>query len=187
MKLTIAKPYAAAAAVGYPPAPPAVRTPPRPIPGFPCDFQQAGTPCTGTKERREIDAAPVSPSVQVEGRQAAGQELGLPGRDLLYPKYAIHNAAAFTVADNAAGGGISNHTVNTDVIHQNGLAMYDTHNLYGTSKFAISKSRSPANTSSDVCGFKKCYAKSTPGGKASDHYTKHVPRCWDESRTLAGR
>jgi alpha-glucosidase len=51
---------------------------------------------------------------------------------LLFPKYAIHNAAAFTVEDNAGAGGISNHTVNTDLIHQNGLAMYDTHNLFGT-------------------------------------------------------
>jgi hypothetical protein len=32
---------------------------------------------------------------------------------------------------------VSNHTVNTDVIHQNGLAMYDTHNLYGTSKLSL--------------------------------------------------
>jgi hypothetical protein len=125
--------------------------------------------------------------VQIEGRQAPGQELGLPGRDLLYPKYAIHNAAAFTVADNAAGGGISNHTVNTDVIHQNGLAMYDTHNLYGTSKFNLSKDRGPTNSSSDVYRFKGCHAKPTPGGKASDHYTKHVLRCWDKSRSLAGR
>jgi alpha-glucosidase len=73
--------------------------------------------------------------LQVTERQAPGNELGLPGRNLLYPKYAIHNAAAYTYADNAAGGGISNHTVNTDVIHQNGLAMYDTHNLFGTSKY----------------------------------------------------
>ncbi|KUJ18315.1 glycoside hydrolase family 31 protein [Mollisia scopiformis] len=123
-------PYAAA--VGYPPDPPAVRTPPRPIPGFPCDFQPPGTPCTGTKVRREISQAVEESVMKIAERQAAGQELGLPGRDLLYPKYAIHNAAAFTYADNAARGGISNHTVNTDVIHQNGLAMYDTHNLYGT-------------------------------------------------------
>jgi alpha-glucosidase len=72
--------------------------------------------------------------LEVAERQASGKELGLLGRDLLYPKYAIHNAAAYTVADNAAGGGISNHTVNTDVIHQNGLTMYDTHNLFGTSR-----------------------------------------------------
>jgi alpha-glucosidase len=100
------KPYAAA--VGYPPPAPDVRTPPRPLPGFSCDFQPAGTPCTEAKARREIAAAPINPSVQVEERQASGQELGLPGRDLLFPKYAIHNAAAFTYADNSAGGGSKN-------------------------------------------------------------------------------
>lgn len=128
-------PYAAA--VGYPPAPPAVRSPPRPIPGFPCVFQPAGTPgCPSSKERRaSLPAEPAVEAPKLLSRQTAGKELGLPGRDLLYPKYAIHNSAAYTVEDNAAGGGISNHTVNTDVIHQNGLAMYDTHNLYGTSKY----------------------------------------------------
>ncbi|TVY82073.1 putative alpha/beta-glucosidase agdC [Lachnellula suecica] len=130
-------PYAVAAAVKFPPEPPAVRTPPRPIPGFPCSFQPEGTTCTGTKERKSIKSDTFAPSAkvearQVEERQASGQEMGLPGRDLLFPKYAIHNAAAYTTEDNAGGGGISNHTVNTDVIHQNGLAMYDTHNLYGT-------------------------------------------------------
>lgn len=120
-----------AAAVGYPPEPPALRTPPRPLPGFPCAFQPPGTKCSGSKSRREIDAPASSSEALVAERQSSGKELGLPGRDLLYPKYAIHNAAG---VDNGAGGGISNHTVNTDVIHQNGLAMYDTHNLYGTSK-----------------------------------------------------
>ena len=125
-----------ASAVGFPPPPPAVRTPPRPLPGFPCSFQPAGTPCTG-KFRREISAPAteaISNSKEIEVRQAPGQQLGLPGRDLLYPKYAIHNAVAYTVEDNASGGGISNHTVNTDVIHHNGMAEYDTHNLYGTSR-----------------------------------------------------
>ncbi|KAG9246753.1 glycoside hydrolase family 31 protein [Calycina marina] len=123
-------PYAAA--VGFPPTPPDVRTPPRPIPGFPCSFQPSGTTCTGT--RRGIEA-PVAREADVEERvvtAAAGQELGLPGRDLLFPKYAIHNAQAYTPESNAADGGISNHTVNTDVIHNNGLAMYDTHNIFGT-------------------------------------------------------
>jgi alpha-glucosidase len=124
-------PYAAA--VGYPPVPPAVRTPPRPLPGFSCAFQPAGSSCTDAPAKREIAAPVTAPRAAVE-KQQPGKELGLPGRDLLYPKYAIHNTAAFTVQDNAGGGGISNHTVNTDVIHQNGLAMYDTHNLYGTSK-----------------------------------------------------
>lgn len=116
-------PYASA--VGFPPEPPAVRTPPRSIPGFSCAFQPEGTPCEDAKARREIDA-PTQLAGQVreiEVRQtAAGKELGLPGRDLLYPKYAIHNAIGYTVEDNASGGGISNHTVNTDIIHRNGLA-----------------------------------------------------------------
>lgn len=72
-------------------------------------------------------------------RQEAGQQLGLPGRDLLYPKYAIHNYAAYIVPSwNAAEGGISNATINTNLIHQNGLAEYDTHNLYGTMMSAAS-------------------------------------------------
>jgi alpha-glucosidase len=125
-------PYAAA--VGYPPPPPPVRTPPRPLPGFPCDFQPVGTDCTNTSTKREIAEPHAMAPKTLATRQTPGQELGLPGRNLLFPKYAIHNTAAYTVEDNAAGGGISNHTVNTDVIHQNGLAMYDTHNLYGTSK-----------------------------------------------------
>lgn len=123
-----------AAAVGFPPEAPAVRTPPRPLPGFPCSFQPPGTACKRNEGRREIDSAPVARGIVAQRQAAAavsGKELGLPGRDLLYPKFAIHNAVG---TDNAAGGGISNHTVNTDVIHQNGLAMYDTHNLYGTSK-----------------------------------------------------
>lgn len=57
--------------------------------------------------------------------RAEGDQMGLPGRDLLYPEYAIHNKAAFTDSWNAEQGGISNKTVNTDVISQNGYAMYD--------------------------------------------------------------
>ncbi|KAH8601722.1 glycoside hydrolase family 31 protein [Bisporella sp. PMI_857] len=126
-------PYAAA--VGFPPVPPAVRTPPRPLPGFPCSFQPVGTPCTGSAKRGIV--APVFASkeysAEIEVRQAPpGQQLGLAGRDLLFPKYAIHNKAAYNTEANAAGGGISNHTVNTDVIHYNKIAEYDTHNIYGT-------------------------------------------------------
>jgi alpha-glucosidase len=127
-------PYGSAKKIGFPPPPPALRTPPRPLPGFSCAFQPSGTPCSIKKARSlEFDGTLESRTdiSLIEERQSGGQELGLPGRDLLYPKYAIHNAAG---VDNAAGGGISNHTVNTDLIHQNGLAMYDTHNLYGSSE-----------------------------------------------------
>ncbi|KAL3422797.1 glycosyl hydrolase family 31 protein [Phlyctema vagabunda] len=136
-------PYASA--VGFPPTPPAIRTPPRPLPGFPCSFQPPGSNCSDAKRAAIARDSPAQN--QVEERQETGQALGLPGRDLLYPKYAIHNRAAFTVEDNAAGGGISNKTVNTDVIHENGLAMYDTHNLYGsmmaTSSYGAMLARRP--------------------------------------------
>lgn len=137
-----------AAAIGYPPQPPAVRTWPRPLPGWPCDFQPPGSDCNATAQlgaravhksglelRGSISGQPRGPSpeqVDLRVRQEPGEQMGLPGRDLLYPKYAIHNKAAFLPEWNAAEGGISNHTVNTDLIHQNGLAMYDTHNLYGS-------------------------------------------------------
>jgi alpha-glucosidase len=52
---------------------------------------------------------------------------GLPDRNLLIPPYSIGNFEGYGPA-----GGLSNHTVNVDVVHQNGLVMYDTHNLFGT-------------------------------------------------------
>ncbi|KAI9699860.1 MAG: hypothetical protein M1820_007035 [Bogoriella megaspora] len=95
-------PVAFGASNGDPPQPPPVRpNSGEPIPGFPADFQPNGT---------------------ISKRQAAGDMLGLPGRDLINPKYHIDNNA----------GSLSNKTLNTDLIHQNGLAEYDTHNLYGT-------------------------------------------------------
>lgn len=48
---------------------------------------------------------------------------GLPGRNLLDPPYKINNYY---------GPALSNKTLETDLIHANGLAMYDTHNMYGT-------------------------------------------------------
>jgi alpha-glucosidase len=122
-------------AIGFTPEPPPVRTPPRALPGFPCEFQPEG--CSGT-ETRSLEIIPDSkpadffPHLTLAAQQAKGQQKGLPGRDLLYPKYAIHNKAAYLDSWNAAEGGISNKTVNTDVIHQNGLAEYDVHNLFGS-------------------------------------------------------
>ncbi|KAB5511387.1 family 31 glycosyl hydrolase [Coniochaeta sp. 2T2.1] len=134
----------AAAAVGFPPDPPPVRSPPRPLPGWPCDFQPPGTDCKRSEpvallpaahpEIRSLPQSPREENTALVSRQGQGngQQLGLPGRDLLFPKYAIHNKAAFMDSWNAAQGGISNHTVNTDLIHENGLAEYDTHSIYGT-------------------------------------------------------
>ncbi|KAI0538795.1 glycoside hydrolase family 31 protein [Xylaria digitata] len=123
-----------AVADGFTPEPPAVRSPPRPLPGFPCEFQPEG--CEGA-ETRSLDiiqdrTPPEFFPHLTRAEPARGQQKGLPGRDLLYPKYAIHNKAAYLDSWNAAEGGLSNKTVNTDVLHQNGLAEYDVHNLYGS-------------------------------------------------------
>lgn len=123
-------------AIGFPPTPPPLRANPRPLPGFPCDFQPPGTACSRLTDVIERTTKHEALTLQlVQNRQARGKKLGLPGRDLLYPKYPISNRAAWSTESNAAGGGLSNKTVNTDVIHQNGLAEYDVHNLYGSSQF----------------------------------------------------
>lgn len=125
-------------AIGFPPTPPPVRSPPRPLPGFSCDFQPWG--CNSTAKRQEfIPEIPHSVHQVARHRSSLpkradnGTQMGLAERDLTFPKYAIHNMQAYTIEDNAAGGGLSNHTINTNTIHHNGLAEYDVHNLYGTS------------------------------------------------------
>ena len=109
--------------------------PPRALPGFPCNFQPPGT-CNQHELEGDIKEQKFSKFLRapLDKLTTPQKWLGLPGRDLLYPKYAIHNRAARSDEANAAEGGLSNKTVNTDVKHQNGLVMYDTHNLYGSSK-----------------------------------------------------
>lgn len=55
--------------------------------------------------------------------------MGLPNRELIDPPYKIKNAA----------GGLSNKTLDTDLVHHNGLVEYDTHNLYGTMMSSASR------------------------------------------------
>ena len=103
-----------AASNGDPPTPPPVRSSnPQSIPGWPADFQPAGG----------------SSRIKRQTGNATGSMLGLPGRDLIDPPYSIHNAA----------GSISSLTLATDLIHSNGLAEYDTHNLYGTMMSSTSR------------------------------------------------
>lgn len=93
-----------------PPAPPAVRDPPRHIPGFPVDFQPRASSNhvkRSSKHRRDTK----------------GKKTGMLDRDLINPPYKITNAA----------GSLSNMTLDTDIIHAGkGYAEYDTHNLYGS-------------------------------------------------------
>ena len=77
---------------------------PRPLPGFPADFQ------------------PKTTARRVKRQEQQGPMMGLPDRELLDPPYRIKNGA----------GSLSNKTVHTDVVHQNGLVEYDTHNIFGT-------------------------------------------------------
>ncbi|TLD21839.1 Glycoside hydrolase family 31 [Venturia nashicola] len=102
-----ANPQAFAVRNNNPPAPAPLRNNSRPtIPGFPAGLQPS----------------PASSKRSIQTRQLAGKMLGLPGRDLINPKYLIKNAA----------GSISNFTISSELIHYNGLTEYDTHNLYGT-------------------------------------------------------
>ena len=113
-----------------PPAAQPKRDAPRPLPGWPCVLQPPGTSCQDKRE--EMKPAQPRRAIEAKARDAAetrGVEptagdpryKGLDGRDLLKPKYAIHN-------DN---GDLSASTLRTDRYHANGLATYDTHNMYG--------------------------------------------------------
>lgn len=111
-------PYPCTDPAGYaiendlPPSPPPVRSNPRPLPGFPSDFQPSGS-------KRSVKRA-----------STKGKKVGLPGRDLINPPYQIANAA----------GSLSNKTIDTDLIHAGeGYAEYDTHNLYGTMMSSTSR------------------------------------------------
>lgn len=113
----------------YPPLPPPARAPPRPLPGFPRGFQ----PNHGYRKRNGLVS-----------RGGGGAKAGLPGRDLIAPQYRIGNAA----------GSLSNHTINTDIMHAEvGYVEYDVHNLYGTSKFKLLPSSSPGMSRCGILTF----------------------------------
>ena len=73
--------------------------------------------------------ADFQPPRSMRRRQAGGSMKGLPGRNLIDPPYMINNAA----------GSLSNHTIDTNLIHANGLTEYDTHNMYGTMMSSASR------------------------------------------------
>ncbi|KAJ6780753.1 hypothetical protein PWT90_04628 [Aphanocladium album] len=88
-----------------------------------CEF-----PCDNPHRRREL-----GPSQQVVRSSLASREetlhKGLPGRDLLFPKYQIATQ----------DGLLPNKTARPDLVHANGLTLYDTHNLYGTMMSSFSR------------------------------------------------
>ncbi|KAL2829212.1 glycosyl hydrolases family 31-domain-containing protein [Aspergillus cavernicola] len=114
-------PVAFAKANNLPPDPPSARPNPSSLPGFPEVFQP------GNRNKRRIKQSPRQG--QGKYKYEDGKKLGIQGRDLIDPPYTIANAA----------GSLSNKTINTDLIHANGLAEYDTHNLYGTMMSSLSR------------------------------------------------
>ncbi|KAH0250735.1 Alpha/beta-glucosidase agdC, partial [Aureobasidium melanogenum] len=143
-------PFGYAAANGYPPTPPAVReNAGYPIPGFPADFQPGST---SRKIKRQSNTTT--------------SHLGLSGRNLIDPPYTINNAA----------GSLSNKTIDTNLYHENGLAMYDTHNLYDRQEDRWSShvvhSRVPVITSATG------WVLTTRQALAGHGTGCRSPRCW---------
>ncbi|TKA61584.1 hypothetical protein B0A49_12264 [Cryomyces minteri] len=88
------------------------------------------TTASGPHKRDETALEVASAVSRIQERQAAqGSMMGLPGRNYLFPPYHINNFA----------GNLSSATINTDLVHANGLVEYDTHNLYGTMMSAASR------------------------------------------------
>lgn len=121
----------------FPPEPPPVRKPPRPLLGWSYAFQPEGIDCEEfvdlSFEEFSLQSHEISEPDEsiLEKRMSERKHMGLKKCDLLYPQCSIHNSWAYKSYWNDEEGGLSNFTVNTDLIHANGLAEYDTHNLYG--------------------------------------------------------
>ena len=113
---------------GNPPTPPPIRTTWNPLPGFPDDFQPPVNSSSKQLEPVAVRSIPRTPA-SVYKRQSGGSMKGLPNRNFISPPYTIANAR----------GALSMGTLDTDLIHANGLVEYDTHNLYGTMMSSTSR------------------------------------------------
>lgn len=91
-----------------------------------CEF-----PCDNPHRRRELGPSQQQQQVMSDGIESREEALhkGLPDRDLLFPPYHI----------NSQDGGLPNKTARPDLIHANGLTLYDTHNLYGSMMSSFSR------------------------------------------------
>ncbi|KAK4631379.1 putative alpha/beta-glucosidase agdC [Fulvia fulva] len=131
---------------GFPPTRPELRSQPRPIPGFGPEFQPGAAPYPPDQyvyappwlapdsnpndaKKRFIDASPIKREVKRQSPESPNGAalIGYPDRDFLAPPYQINNENTFE-----AYGGLSNFTLDTDIVHYDGHVELDVHNLYGT-------------------------------------------------------
>lgn len=132
---------------GFPPTRPALRSAPRPIPGFPQSFQPnpnspypaddlvyappwlAPAAAPNTKEESTQKGNSKRAVVEKYAAEACQSQeiIGFPNRDLLDPPYQIDNANTV-----APYGGLSNFTLDTDIVHHDGHVELDVHNIYGS-------------------------------------------------------
>jgi alpha-glucosidase len=121
---------------GFPPTRPALRSQPREIPGFPAEFQPGAAPYPAddyvyAPPWLAADAAPNTKRALPEDSPLAKRQeaeiIGYPDRNYLTPPYKIDNENTIV-----AYGGLSNFTLDTDIVHYDGHVELDVHNLYGT-------------------------------------------------------
>jgi hypothetical protein len=127
----------------FPPARPALRSQPREIPGFPAEFQPGAAPYPADSMAYAppwlaADAAPNTKRALHEGsplsKRQEAEHIGTPGRNYLDPSYQINNENTVE-----GYGGLSNFTLDTDIIHYDGHVELDVHNLYGTQMSTASR------------------------------------------------
>ncbi len=83
------------------------------------------------REKPRVSLPKALESRQTPPADGPGSMKGLPGRELLNPPYNISNYIPW--------GNLSVQTIPTNLYHENGLAEYDTHNLYGTMMSSASR------------------------------------------------
>ena len=151
-------PEAAAKERGFPPTRPALRSAPRAIPGFPAAFQPNTSspyppdtlgyappwlaPAAAPNEKRNLESGRTrsmytrSVDENLIKRQSPSNAsvIGFPDRDYLKPVYQIKNANT-----QQSLGGLSNFTIDTDVIHYDGHVELDVHNIYGAQMSTFSR------------------------------------------------
>ena len=145
-----------------PPPRPELRSQPRPIPGFPAEFQPNvsspyppdgmayappwlaadAAPNTGgggnkkrsQKPKIESKAKRSAASLPYSQKRQSQDLIGYPDRDLLSPPYQINNENTYDDY-----GGLSNYTLDTDIVHYDGHVELDVHNIYGSMMSSYSR------------------------------------------------